>query len=56
MMKLLNLILVIIIINYLNTKKITSLPKMLTAKRQKFNNSKVISINDNSDKSPQFKI
>lgn len=44
MVRLLDLVLVVVVVNYLNTKETIRLPKVSIAKRQKIDNKKVVDI------------
>lgn len=49
-MRLLDLMMMVVIVNYFNAKKSTILPKMSAAERLKVNNSKVVGIGASSSK------
>lgn len=49
MVKLLNLILIIIVVNYFNIKKTTILPMVSMAESLKVDNSKIVSTGDNDN-------
>lgn len=49
-MKLLNLIFVVVVVNYLNDKKMTGLPKVSTAERLEIDNYKIVDVNGSSTK------